>query len=252
MRTLLFDLGNTSIKWRLDDSDTGQTEGGFILNSHFLNQSARVPDIWRTAGRVLAASVSGENIKSELVRSLENLGLFIHYWAVSGERACGVTSAYRDAGSLGVDRWLAMVGARSLTGDSFCVVDCGSAITLDVVDRQGVHLGGFIMPGVQLLRESLRRSTARLSGHYSFDRSPLPGKSTGECISRGISLLLSGIDHWLLQWLDGSSEEEKRRVFLTGGDATDIGALLSCNCDVRPGLVLDGLLIQAEKDSGVD
>ena len=74
------------------------------------------------------------------------------------KRACGVTNAYDVAADLGVDRWAALVGAHQGSSGPVCIVDCGTAITIDALSPAGEHLGGLIMPGITMLAELLVRT----------------------------------------------------------------------------------------------
>ena len=65
-----------------------------------------------------------------------------------------------------MDRWLAMVGAFQLRRNAMLVVDLGTAVTADLVDENGLHLGGYICPGLSLLRKSVTYSYA---AHTLFD-----------------------------------------------------------------------------------
>jgi pantothenate kinase type III len=77
--------------------------------------------------------------------------------------ALGVRNAYPKHNKLGVDRWLAMLAAYHYYNAPVCIVSCGSALTLDIVDSQGQHLGGMIMPGLNLMQQALSRGTANLN-----------------------------------------------------------------------------------------
>ena len=74
--------------------------------------------------------------------------------------AAGVTCGYEDPSRLGVDRWLAMLAARQLSNRPFIVFGLGTAGTADFVDGDGVHKGGFIVPGLRLMTEALFAGTA--------------------------------------------------------------------------------------------
>ena len=69
---------------------------------------------------------------------------------VRRDSACGLRNGYRDPAQLGVDRWLAMCAAWQQFPGSLCVVDAGTAVTIDVVAADGAHSGGLILPGVCL------------------------------------------------------------------------------------------------------
>ncbi|TYL49516.1 type III pantothenate kinase [Marinomonas sp. IMCC 4694] len=80
----------------------------------------------------------------------------------SQAKACGVFNAYREPSRLGVDRWLGVVAAHHLIKDKVVVVDAGTAIKVDVVDYSGVHLGGYIAPGLAMMEEALLSKTAKI------------------------------------------------------------------------------------------
>jgi type III pantothenate kinase len=79
---------------------------------------------------------------------------------VSPKQALGIRSAYDKPETLGRDRFLGMVGARSMYDGPFLLADAGTAMTVDVVDSDGQHLGGLIVPGPVLMREALHQGTA--------------------------------------------------------------------------------------------
>ena len=56
---------------------------------------------------------------------------------------------------MGVDRWVAMIGARSEFRGGLCIVDAGTAVTIDAIDKNGNHLGGQIIPGLALMSNAL-------------------------------------------------------------------------------------------------
>ena len=66
----------------------------------------------------------------------------------------GVKNLYRKPEQLGADRWAALIGARGLTGSAACVVDAGTAVTVEALSAKGEFLGGAIFPGLHLLRLS--------------------------------------------------------------------------------------------------
>jgi len=73
---------------------------------------------------------------------------------------CGVVNAYADPSQYGVDRWAALIGSRSLVHDPVCIIDCGTAVTVDLMDAAGRHLGGRIMPGLEMMQQALLQRTA--------------------------------------------------------------------------------------------
>ena len=158
----------------------------------------------------------------------------------------GVTNQYADVSRLGTDRWLAMLAAYRRAGGACMIIDSGTAFTIDVLDAQGLHLGGYIIPGLQLMRSSLESNTSiRLSDNYSAYSQSL-GHSTDEAVFNGtVTVLLATIKQ--LRESMGAVE-----IYFAGGD----GALfhgLACldRSEVVTSLVLDGLDVACpEPDNG--
>lgn len=233
---LLIDAGNTRIKWQLLAHGNVLEEGFSAHNSgeDFHDWSPWVGAIERIA----ISTVISEDRRRHLQARLEatcNAPVIFH-WAES--RRGRLTNAYADVHRMGADRWHAMCGGWLATGaGGFAVVDAGSAITVDYVARSGAHLGGYILPGKQMMLRSLRQDAARI-GFDSLDAEQgSPGTSTTECVQHGLV--------WLREAMVGRIHEDCRkfgldRVLVTGGDASGlIGAGLSAVHD--PYLVLSGL-----------
>jgi type III pantothenate kinase len=145
---------------------------------------------------------------------------------------------------MGVDRWVAMIGARAEFRSALCVVDAGTAITIDAIDRNGVHLGGQIIPGIQLMRKSLSTNTSEIGlvGRKIAD----PGSGMQLFASNTQAAVRNGV----LGAACGSVERAVRimrstglrpKIVLTGGDASRILKQLDGNVIHRPNLVLQGL-----------
>ena len=94
---------------------------------------------------------------------------------------------YADHSRLGVDRWLAMLGARRQHSGNLLVADAGTALTLDLLSEDHHHLGGWIVPGLALAQQSLFQQTQRVNpfGGESDTDSLQPGRSTRACVASG-------------------------------------------------------------------
>ena len=101
-------------------------------------------------------------------------------FASSTDTAAGVRNGYSNPAQLGVDRWLAVIGAFHRHRDACCVVDAGTALTIDGVDATGQHLGGFIVPGPRLMVESLLTGTSDLADRWAWEEHARPGQLSGE------------------------------------------------------------------------
>ena len=158
----------------------------------------------------------------------------------SQAHAFGVYNAYQQPEKLGVDRWLALVAVRNHYQLPACIVDCGTAITVDLIDADGKHQGGLISPGLTLMKKSLAEGTEALQFHetnYVFG----PANFTEAAIYSGtLSAAVGLIEHVL------TKQSNAMQLILTGGDAEIIAAQLEIKPIVDPDLVLRGLAIVLE------
>ncbi len=288
---VLVDIGNTSLKWcRLQ----GQALGPMGVARHSGALPIDVLASWEQLERVekvLVASVGPEPVVAA-VRSAAAA-----YWQCplirieSQAQAQGVRIAYADADRLGVDRFLALVGAHWLGGgqqvaahsgaasgraadDSrpdhrrpqpaaesapepapepapeFAVpkliVDAGTAITFDALLADGTHLGGQILPGVTLLRQTLLRDL-QLPPHQTQDHAEAWGADTGSAIAAASLQAPAALAERLLQQLQRYTGI-KPRLILTGSDAERLTPLLPEPHEHQPALVLQGLARFAAKN----
>ncbi len=148
---------------------------------------------------------------------------------------------------LGSDRWLAMQWPWQQTGSALCVIDCGTALTVDVVDDQGRHLGGWIMTGLATARTSLlakapglprRLDTAKEAEH--------PARDSAQAIVSGTTLQLAGA---IERSIDAATAElgQNPVVWITGGDAAAIMPLTRIQATADEHLVLRGLAMAAKR-----
>jgi type III pantothenate kinase len=246
---LEFDAGNTRIKWRL--RQLGGDGSRQTLASGVVMAPAKIPTVFlelrdqfadlplQAIDRVLVASVRGEGFKSAFTSFLsEKLQLSVDFVAVRAD-GVAVQHCYPDNARLGVDRWLAMQAAYERCRESCIVINCGTTITVDLIEGAGRHLGGYIVPGMWMMRESLTaRSSALVSDKLPWEATH-PGHNTAEAIHHGILALVSGFLRDLHQ--RAPTAPAAPRWFLTGGDALWIRPHLDWPLELVPELVLDGL-----------
>ena len=237
---LLIDLGNSRLSWAF-------YSGGNIPAPHSCSTMAEISlEIeaeWRDIPPVpvYIANVAGSELQQILLRWFET-----HWHATpivlqSQRRAHGVTNAYQKPVELGVDRWLALIGARTMSWLPVCVVDCGSAVTIDVMDANGMHQGGIITPGYEMMLSSLKRGTA-IAGFQELDMNHanshgLLGKSTSECIHSGCANTIAALIDRVMH-----SGSQLLRLFITGGNAAIIKPLLEHPSRLIPDLVFRGMV----------
>lgn len=253
VRALLFDVGNTRVKWGLLDKGriarSGSVAHEKLQQDGFGALTARLP---REVDRVLACNVAGQTFATRLSGVIGiHCNREVHFAHVERE-AYGLTNAYRTPRHIGVDRWTAMIGARAEFRGALCVVDAGTAVTVDAIDREGRHLGGIILPGLRLMAASLFANTS--------DIPPVDhrGPSDAEGLEMFASTTERGVKNGALTAVCGAIDRSVRalrsvghrpKVVLTGGDASRILDRIDAETLHRPNLVLQGLarMVQTEE-----
>ncbi len=243
---LLIDIGNTRIKWAsLADGRLGRVRAAG-------HATWRVRDFERVfaAGvdRVVVSSVASSKLNGTLSLAARRVAAPSPEFVTTPRRACGVTVAYLEPWRLGVDRFLAMIGAHEQAARSTCIVGVGTAMTIDLLDGTGRHRGGAIVPAPSLMVSSLLQGTsgirARARGGADGRGAALFARSTRAAVEQGARYAAAALveravreAHVLL----GRSP----RVILTGGGARELQALIRVPSTLLPDLVLRGLAVWA-------
>ena len=240
MTALLLDVGNSRLKWGLlDDEEIIETGSVGLEELEQRGLAALYEQLPQSVDEAVACNVAGEKI-ARILSGLEPVR-----FVSSTAEACGITNSYRDPQKLGVDRWVAMIGARASTRSACLVVDAGTAITLDALDPNGAHLGGLILPGFQLMAAALGDRTSDLPKIASagwndgIDEPPFAA-STTDAILQGIRAAAVGAVERSFRSLSASYHDAE--LILTGGDAEIIQDDLQWT-RVLPHLVLNGLAV---------
>ncbi|WP_298184574.1 pantothenate kinase [uncultured Pseudomonas sp.] len=246
---LELDCGNTLIKWRLlSGCNTAASTGGVVESDQALIEVVRKQGVYLRACRLV--SVRSDEETAQLVSLLEQAFAVKCCCAQSTVSLAGVRNGYEQPERLGLDRWLAVVGGYQLSRKACLVVDLGTAVTSDFVGADGEHLGGYICPGVPLMRTELRTHTRRT--RYDSREAVraleelLPGRATAQAVERGCLLMLRG-------FVAGQASMAAElfggdfHVFLTGGDAALVRDVIP-GARVVPDLVFIGLAIACPID----
>ncbi|MFT5484182.1 MAG: type III pantothenate kinase [Halieaceae bacterium] len=229
------DVGNTRVKWRLGTGDAAIR--GWYLRGDAANFAEAKP------AAVRVSSVAGEIFEGELSEALQTRWGVVPWFARTPAQAHGLTNSYDDPTRMGVDRWLAMLAAWKRSGGPVCVVDAGSALTIDLVAADGVHRGGYIIPGCQTMQRSLLAGTDRVRFDGFAPVSLEPGTSTATAVGHGVLLAIVGSIELALARATASGESYT--TIVCGGDGEAVAGLLSGAVDFAPDLVFDGLDLAA-------
>ena len=244
---LLIDIGNTFLKWGMYGAAQAgarslasdrQREFGRVL----LDEIPMVMAEWRklpTPSRIVIGNVAGTRNMNPVLRAFEVWPDAPEpHWVNSKAEQCGVKNGYLNPAALGVDRWAAMIGARSLIGERpALVVVCGTATTMDLLNGDGDFLGGGIMPGLGLMQRALHQNTATLPdapGEYvDYPR------QTVDAIASGCAHAQAGAVE-RLYYLHKRNHPDLRCV-ISGGAARTLGPRLTIEFTYHENLVLEGL-----------
>ena len=249
MGILEIDIGNSRIKWRrfADDRKVVTSRGINLDINGFLAEQAN----HEKPSAVRLSNVSDTKISSKIADWTGVNWNIQPIVAVVCAECSGVKIQYKDVSRLGVDRWLAMLAAYNQSDGPCLIIDSGTAFTLDVINEEGLHLGGYILPGLRLMRESLVSKTGiRLADQVLEPRLEL-GNSTQEAVFNG------GVAS-LVALVEKEIEEQRNKgfkpnVFITGGDASVLDDLLTYpKSTIEEDLVLDGLSFGCHGRSGSD
>lgn len=243
---LLLDIGNSRAKWAwleglaLCDPGAAAHGGGLVAPViDAICQAGHAPD------EILVASVAAPQVTSEVLAALQVRLVAAARVAESEREAAGVRNGYRQPAQLGVDRWLAMLAAYNRHHGPVCVVDAGTALTIDFIDKNGDHHGGLIIPGLALMRQSLVQTTSRVgAGDDRRDQHEGRwGRDTAACIRQGSLLASARLVEGCMRSIcdDGWSDVE---LLLTGGDGLRLKDELRLDAVYCPHLVLEGLALR--------
>jgi len=217
--SIYLDIGNSKTKWKFEGKYFDTPTNDFIL--------AEIPD----SSKIWISNVSSTFI----FESKPNFVL-----VESQKRYKSLVNSYEKPNMLGSDRWLAMIALYEMNPvKGFILVDIGTAITIDVVDNSGLHLGGVIFPGLSKIRDA-------------FDHFPVSKEATINEISQTtmgawstgtLDLVVNGINRKVH---DIKTNEPDLDIHLTGGGVNDLEKFLDFSYYYHENLVLDGLELFAD------
>jgi type III pantothenate kinase len=258
---LLFDLGNTRLKWAAVESTQ--------------QPSDRQKNLWAYSGSISLASLNAPEHKAELadyisktlpkpdaigftcvagIEALENLKALFPQWSdvlwqqLQGDSIyAGLRTLYQEPSKLGSDRWAAMIGARALSNTNTLIVNAGTATTIDLLGANGVHYGGWILPGLELMQKSLANNTAQLPLAIREGNAFGFGLSTNDAIIGGCDASQIGAILYAIT-LAKEMNHPVERIWIDGGNAQILANVMSkfntstpYNIEVTEGLVLRGI-----------
>jgi len=244
---LVLDLGNSRCKWAIDTvglASSGALAYGSDFERELENGLGTLPRPQQVAAVCVAVPAHLQTL-AQWVQG--RWGITLQH-VVTRAAQLGVTNTYKDPASLGADRWAALVATRARMSGAACVVDCGTALTIDALDQHGVYRGGVILPGLTMMRTALLRTQGvrDVLGHAGSTLA----LSTADGVAAGILFGLAGaIDRILDE--QAALLNDKPQILITGGDAPLLLALLQHVVQSTPDLVLEGAALIARTEGSV-
>lgn len=237
--TLFVDIGNSRSKlWLVADTR---------LEATFLHADDQEIFAWlkqhNEINRVVVASVRSKEATEQL---LLRINIPLHKVILVSYHEELLTSTYANPQQLGIDRWLAVLGAKTIRPhvQPVIVVDAGTAITIDMLSADGKHLGGYILPGLNMQVLALGQHTHKVQVQDPQWDTLSIGKNTKECVSHGV---LAAMVALIKQTKKDIENEQPLPVllYITGGDAELIKPFIAEALYIKE-LVLLGLMAAAK------
>ena len=230
---LFADLGNTRGKFQWDDGQALHFVGFWDY------QHSPEPLLKDHAGEpFIFASVADSLVNQQLCAMARQFKMECQQVRTQASRF-GVNNGYDNPKQLGVDRWLALIGARHLDQGPCVVVDAGTAVTIDVMDSAGQHRGGWILPGLDLMTKALLGHTAALK-EVASDSNLSLATNTAQAIGNGnLAAVLGAISTALNQ--AKSPLGRPAQLWLTGGSAQQLSPWIELPHQVQSDLIFIGL-----------
>ena len=254
---LLIDIGNSRLKWASVDAKR--------------NPSERDKKLWDHSGAIDTKLLASKQHRDELAHYIQNtiptpnaIGLcsvasestveqfkeLLKPWQHCPQfRLLGnspypfLRTQYQNTHTLGADRWAGLIAARELSNHNALVISAGTATTIDFLGGNGMHYGGWILPGLGLMRQSLLQHTAGLDVASLDQSSSGIGVDTAGAIDEGSRLAHIGA---IVQAMNFAKDQHQAigRVWMDGGHTNVLFDTLVQNqipAEKISGLVLRGL-----------
>lgn len=231
---LAIDIGNTQTKFAVFDNDKiiETWENSFMGSAEFKQKLESLPLV----NQIILSSVSEsyERIMKRAIRKRHSV------LRLSPLTPVPVNNKYKTPQTLGSDRLANAVGATVVfPNKNVLIIDMGTCIKYDFIDKKKNYLGGAISPGFKMRFEALDNYTDRLPLLKPSKNFSLTGNDTQQSI-------LSGVQNGIIFELNGAIDKYKKihnelKVIITGGDHAFFADHLKSSIFAAPNLTLTGL-----------
>ena len=243
--SLLVDVGNTRIKalsCQIQQSDACFNKDALWVTheSDFDRSVVKMFEQFSQPKDVLVSNVAGDQARHAIEKFCMDKWEVKPKFAHVERSKHGIQNSYVNLDELGVDRWMAIQGARQLFEGAIIVIGCGTAITVDLLSGDDVFVGGAILPGLELTASSLSQT----DGIPQFDfqeYNHVLGASTADCVRVGvINACAGGIEKTVASIIEQFSGVPIK-ILASGGAAKSILSATNLKFEYDANLVLRGL-----------
>ena len=221
---LTVDIGNSRIKWAAWQAEKIVARGVMTHASEI--NTAMLDELFSTLGppeSVYAVCVAGDDLSQGLSEWVKQRWHLDVEFLKTEKQFDNIINAYEDPGQHGVDRWAAVVAAhQNHPGFSICIISAGTATTFDFINKDGQHLGGYILPSYATMHQALLAGTANVDSmtDMQFNENSVPG-NTSDAVNQGLHRFLrSGIRD--MCQLAEQKMEAPVQIIISGGFAENI------------------------------
>lgn len=238
----LFDIGNTHTHIGLADSQRVRRQADIPTQGWTSGEGELL-----ASGFFKGKSLNGAALCSVVPQSTPRVvnyvqaALGVPCFVLTAQTVRGIGINYPAPRTIGPDRLANAVAVKARFGAPSVVVDFGTAVTFDVVDRNGDYAGGVIAPGLSVMTDYLHEKTALLPRVRIREVSAVIGKNTEQAMLIGAVHGYRGLIRQLLTELKGALRCRRLPVVATGGYGKLIAAKMPEITAVEPLLTLEGL-----------
>ncbi|MGJ8746040.1 type III pantothenate kinase [Polaribacter sp.] len=230
---LIIDVGNTNVKAAVFKQDT-------LVKSFVFDKKIIISEIKKILKKHAISSAIIASVASITHHKLQKLQKLLPLLVVSSNINVPFINLYKTPNTLGVDRiGLVVAALKKYPKQNVLIIDAGSCVTFDFINKKGEYLGGAISPGINMRYKALHTFTANLPYLNKEIPESAIGKTTHESIHAGI---IQGV----INELEGSILTYKEKfkdltVVLTGGDTNFLSKQLKSGIFANQNFLLLGL-----------
>ena len=234
---LLIDIGNTRIKWQQRDVKNILLKDSILVEEFMDIDFSSI----KSVDKIIVSNVNHSIVLDKLKEILSKFKCPIIETSTDSNEY--LINDYDDSTLLGVDRWIAALGAWKLYQKRLLIINAGTAITVDLIDldeNNKAHFkGGMILPGIAISLAVLNNSTNLID--TEIGKSQYPSLNTKDAVTTGIMMSIQGAVNLVCRKLPSSLP-----ILLTGGDANLIYEQSEedwkSRIKLEDGLIFEGLM----------